>query len=78
MHVQISVMKTFCSKAVFNCVISVRSGSHVSSSASVKSDRSKEGVPPDFSEKTSPSKRYFMCFSFYHCISKFLKYGACI
>ncbi|XP_026054392.1 protein NLRC3-like, partial [Carassius auratus] len=31
---------------------SVRSGSHVSSSVSVTSDRSKEGVPPGFSEKT--------------------------
>uniref|UniRef100_A0A8C1Y0T0 NACHT domain-containing protein n=1 Tax=Cyprinus carpio TaxID=7962 RepID=A0A8C1Y0T0_CYPCA len=51
-------MTTFCSKAVFLsvlCVISVRSGSHVSSSVSVKSDCSK-GVPPNFSEKTSPTK----------------------
>ncbi|KTF75552.1 hypothetical protein cypCar_00033865 [Cyprinus carpio] len=34
---------------------SVRSGSHVSSSVSVKSDCSK-GEPPNFSEKTSPTK----------------------
>ncbi|KAG1937600.1 NACHT, LRR and PYD domains-containing protein [Pimephales promelas] len=33
---------------------SVRSGSHVSSSVSLKSDHSKGGLPPDFSEK-SPS-----------------------
>ncbi|XP_048018764.1 NACHT, LRR and PYD domains-containing protein 12-like isoform X8 [Megalobrama amblycephala] len=35
----------------------VRSGSHVSSSVSLKSDRSKEGVPPEFSgEKPSSNK----------------------
>ncbi len=47
------------------CVISVRSGSRVFSSVSVKSDRSKEGEPPRFSEETpsSPTKRYFMCFT---------------
>ncbi len=47
------------------CVISVRSGSRVFSSVSVKSDQSKEGEPPEFSEKTpsSPTKRYFMCFT---------------
>jgi len=44
------------------CVISVRSGSHVSSSVSLKSDWSKEGLPPFFSEKTpSSNKRYFVC-----------------
>ncbi len=43
------------------CVISVRSGSDVSSSVSVKSDRSK-GEGPYFREKTpSSAKRYFMC-----------------
>ncbi|KAG1955372.1 NACHT, LRR and PYD domains-containing protein [Pimephales promelas] len=36
---------------------SVRSGSHVSSSVSLKSDRSKGGVPPDFSEKTLSSNK---------------------
>ncbi|XP_051742923.1 NACHT, LRR and PYD domains-containing protein 12-like isoform X40 [Ctenopharyngodon idella] len=36
---------------------SVRSGSHVSSSVSLKSDRSKEGEPPEFSEKTPSSKK---------------------
>ncbi|CAM4598524.1 unnamed protein product [Leuciscus chuanchicus] len=35
----------------------VRSGSHVSSSVSLKSDWSKEGVPPDFSEKTPSSNK---------------------
>ncbi len=35
----------------------------MSSSVSVKSDRSKSGEPPDFSEKTkSSTKRYFMGF----------------
>ncbi|XP_077073401.1 NACHT, LRR and PYD domains-containing protein 12-like isoform X3 [Siphateles boraxobius] len=34
---------------------SVRSGSHVSSSVSLKSDHSKEGEPPNFSEKTPSS-----------------------
>ncbi|XP_039505208.1 NLR family CARD domain-containing protein 3-like [Pimephales promelas] len=34
---------------------SVRSGSHVSSSVSLKSDQSKEGLPPNFSEKTPSS-----------------------
>ncbi|KAL0146950.1 hypothetical protein M9458_057889 [Cirrhinus mrigala] len=37
--------------------LSVRSGSHVSSSVSVKSDRSKEGVPPDLSEKKTSSTK---------------------
>ncbi|XP_050957735.1 NLR family CARD domain-containing protein 3-like, partial [Labeo rohita] len=38
---------------------SVRSDSHVSSSVSVKSDRSKDGEPPKFSEKkTSSTKRF--------------------
>ncbi len=42
------------------CVISVRSGSDVSSSVSVKSDWSKD-YPPNFREKTpSSAKRYFM------------------
>ncbi|KTF72440.1 hypothetical protein cypCar_00045551 [Cyprinus carpio] len=42
---------------------SVRSGSHVSSSVSVKSDHSK-GDGPNFSEKkTSPLKRYLLCFT---------------
>ncbi|XP_058617880.1 NLR family CARD domain-containing protein 3-like [Onychostoma macrolepis] len=36
---------------------SVRSGSHVSSSVSVKSDRSKDGVPPKFSEKKPSSTK---------------------
>ncbi|XP_042604612.1 NLR family CARD domain-containing protein 3-like, partial [Cyprinus carpio] len=36
---------------------SVRSGSHVSSSVSVKSDRSKDGVPPNFSEKKTSSTK---------------------
>ena len=46
------------------CVISVRSGSHVSSSVSVKSDRSKDD-PLNFSEETaSRTKRYLMCFLF--------------
>ncbi len=46
------------------CVISVRSGSRVFSSVSVKSDWSLN-KPPEFSEKTpsSPTKRYFMCFT---------------
>ncbi|KAL1251831.1 hypothetical protein QQF64_019627, partial [Cirrhinus molitorella] len=35
----------------------VRSGSHVSSSVSVKSDRSKEGGQPYFSEEPSQTKR---------------------
>ncbi|XP_073699584.1 NLR family CARD domain-containing protein 3-like [Garra rufa] len=44
---------------------SVRSGSHVSSSVSVKSDCSK-GNPPGFSEETpSATERYFMCFIFF-------------
>eukprot|EP00067_Danio_rerio_P005816 NP_001076529.1 uncharacterized protein LOC100034459 [Danio rerio] len=39
---------------------SVRSGSCVSSSVSLKSDRSKGGHPPNFSEKTPSSvKRFF-------------------
>ncbi|XP_039539008.1 NLR family CARD domain-containing protein 3-like isoform X3 [Pimephales promelas] len=36
---------------------SVRSGSHVSSSVSLKSDQSKEGRPPNFSEKTPSSNK---------------------
>uniref|UniRef100_A0A9J8CY92 NACHT domain-containing protein n=1 Tax=Cyprinus carpio carpio TaxID=630221 RepID=A0A9J8CY92_CYPCA len=36
---------------------SVRSDSHVSSSVSVKSDRSKEDDPPNFSEKKTPSTK---------------------
>ncbi|XDV26428.1 hypothetical protein PO909_030155 [Leuciscus waleckii] len=36
---------------------SVRSGSHVSSSVSLKSDRSKGGNPPNFSEKTPSSNK---------------------
>ncbi|KAG1924912.1 NACHT, LRR and PYD domains-containing protein, partial [Pimephales promelas] len=36
---------------------SVRSGSHVSSSVSLKSDHSKEGLPPAFSEKTPSSNK---------------------
>jgi len=48
------VVKCFLS---FLCVISVRSGSHVS----MKSDQSKDD-PLNFSEKTPPSyKRYFVC-----------------
>ncbi|KAL1251809.1 hypothetical protein QQF64_019605, partial [Cirrhinus molitorella] len=35
----------------------VRSGSHVSSSVSVKSDCSKDGYPPNFSEEPSQTKR---------------------
>ncbi len=43
---------------VFFFVISVSSGSHVFSSVSVTSDRSKEEPPERFSEKkTSPNKR---------------------
>ncbi len=57
------------------CVISVRSGSDVSSSVSVKSDRSKE-YPPEFSEKTpSSAKRYFMDFCFRKYISECLSYS---
>ncbi len=62
------------SQSVFSphvfCVISVRSGSDVSSSVSVKSDQSKhEG--PYFSEKTpSSAKRYFMDFCFKKYISE--------
>ncbi|KAG1927484.1 NACHT, LRR and PYD domains-containing protein [Pimephales promelas] len=36
---------------------SVRSGSHVSSSVSLKSDQSKDGLPPKFSEKTPSSNK---------------------
>ncbi|XP_039541181.1 protein NLRC3-like isoform X1 [Pimephales promelas] len=36
---------------------SVRSGSHVSSSVSLKSDQSKDRYPPDFSEKTPSSNK---------------------
>ncbi|XDV26385.1 hypothetical protein PO909_030118 [Leuciscus waleckii] len=36
---------------------SVRSGSHVSSSVSLKSDQSKGGYPPNFSEKTPSSNK---------------------
>ncbi|XP_048007884.1 NACHT, LRR and PYD domains-containing protein 12-like isoform X2 [Megalobrama amblycephala] len=36
---------------------SVRSGSHVSSSVSLKSDHSKDGVPPNLSEKTPSSNK---------------------
>ncbi|XP_048019521.1 protein NLRC5-like isoform X2 [Megalobrama amblycephala] len=36
---------------------SVRSGSHVSSSVSLKSDRSKDGVPPKFSGETPSSNK---------------------
>ncbi len=46
----------------------------MSSSVSVKSDQSKGGVP-NFSEKSSATKRYFMCFAVYHCISQFLSCG---
>ncbi len=57
------------------CVISVRSGSDVSSSVSVKSDWSK-GEPPFFSEKTpSSAKRYFMDFCFRKYISECLSYS---
>ncbi|KAL1251825.1 hypothetical protein QQF64_019621, partial [Cirrhinus molitorella] len=35
----------------------VRSGSHVSSSVSVKSDRSKDLNPPDFSKEPSQTKQ---------------------
>ncbi len=54
------------------CVISVRSGSHESSSVSVKSDQSREEAP-NFSEKTpSSAKRYFMDFCFRKYISECL------
>jgi len=51
---------------LFNvCVISVRSGSHVSSSVSLKSDQSKDGELPNFSEKTpSSNERYFVILFF--------------
>ncbi len=57
------------------CVISVRSGSDVSSSVSVKSDRSR-GHGPNFREKTpSSTKRYFMDFCFRKYISECLSYS---
>ncbi len=57
------------------CVISVRSGSDVSSSVSVKSDRSRDD-PPDFREKTpSSAKRYFMDFCLRKYISECLSYS---
>ncbi len=57
------------------CVISVRSGSDVFSSVSVKSDRSR-GEGPDFREKTpSSAKRYFMDFCFRKYISECLSYS---
>ncbi len=64
------------SQSVFSnhvfCVISVRSGSDVSSSVSVKCDWSKD-FPPHFSEKTpSSTKRYFMDFCFRKYISECL------
>ncbi len=67
------------SQSVFSphvfCVISVRSGSDVSSSVSVKSDRSRDDGP-DFSEKTpSSAKRYFMDFCFRKYISECLSYS---
>ncbi len=78
------------SQSVFSphvfCVISVRSGSHVSSSVSVKSDRSKD-AGPGFSEKTpSSAKRYFIDFCFrkyirvnvYHIVKYLPKYSHCI
>ncbi|KAK7158455.1 hypothetical protein R3I94_004925 [Phoxinus phoxinus] len=40
---------------------SVRSGSHVSSSVSLKSDWSKDGYPPNFSEKTPSSNKRLQC-----------------
>jgi len=43
-------------------VISKRSGSHVSSSVSVKSDCSKDGGLPNFSEKKTSIKRYLYVF----------------
>ncbi len=67
------------SQSVFSlhvfCVISVRSGSDVSSSVSVKSDQSKD-EGPGFSEKTpSSAKRYFMDFCFKKYISECLSYS---
>jgi len=49
------------------CVISVRSGSHVSGSGSVKSDHSK-GDGPNFREEKTPEKRYFICFALHQLI----------
>ncbi|XP_039528748.1 uncharacterized protein LOC120479941 [Pimephales promelas] len=49
------LLKCFLSLSVL-CVISVRSGSHVSSSVSLKSDWSKD-PPPNFSEKTPSSNK---------------------
>ncbi len=52
------------------CVISVRSGSDVSSSVSVKSDQSRD-EPLNFREKTpSSAKRYFMDFCFRKYVSE--------
>ncbi len=71
MHIPQSV---FSPHHVF-CVISVRSGSDVSSSVSVKSDRSRDHGPY-FSEKTpSSAKRYFMDFCFKKYISECLLYS---
>ncbi len=57
------------------CVISVRSGSDVFSSVSVKSDWSIDN-PPNFREKTpSSAKRYFMDFCFRKYISECLSYS---
>ncbi len=62
-------VKCFFSLSVL-CVISVRSGSRVFSSGSVKSDQSKS-QGPDFSEKkTSSTKRYFVSFSNISSLSK--------
>ncbi len=72
--VQIPQSQSVFSNHVF-CVISVRSGSHVSSSVSVKSDRSKDN-PPNFREKTpSSTKRYFVDFCFRKYISECLSYS---
>ncbi len=67
------------SQSVFSphvfCVISVRSGSDVFSSVSVKSDRSRD-EPPEFREKTpSSAKWYFMDFCFRKYISECLSYS---
>ncbi len=66
------------SQSVFSnhvfCVISARSGSHVSSSVSVKSDCSREKAP-NFREKTPSAKRYFMDFCFRKYIRECLSYS---
>ncbi len=77
------------SQSVFSprvfCVISVRSGSDVSSSVSVKSDRSK-GEPPLFREKTPSSAKGISWISVldnislnvYHIVKYLPKYSHCI